>query len=410
MVRLLLLTIGVALAFVGHAAADDRLQLLGKHVVGYQGWYGCPNDGGGNRWSHWFTNRKGSGESDVVVDLWPDLRELSPSERCATNLKLPNGQPAEVFSSANPLTVRRHFNWMKLHEIDGVAMQRFVTELQDPVRAVRPTVVLRNVRKAAEEEQRVFFVMYDLTGASPDVFVNVIQEDWSRLEREDRLVDSPSYVRHLGKPVVGLWGVGFRHIQLSPHSIQKLISFFRTKEVTLLAGVPAYWRTLQADSSSSPEWREIYGQFDVLSPWTVGRFANSRDAGAFARTVMAEDILATRKSGQGYLPVIFPGFSWHNLKLGAAPLDQIPRQCGAFYSAQVAGAISAGAQMIYTAMFDELDEGTAIFKIVRRSTELPAGITMLAPDQSKGCDLSTDLYLRLAGDATRHLRHSVVKH
>jgi hypothetical protein len=34
-----------------------------------------------------------------------------------------------------------------------------------------------------------------------------------------------------------------------------------------------------------------------------------------------------------YLPVIFPGFSWHNMY--GAPLDSIPRLKGAFYQAQI---------------------------------------------------------------------------
>jgi hypothetical protein len=103
------------------------------------------------------------------------------------------------------------------------------------------------------------------------------------------------------------------------------------------------------------------------------------------------------------MPVVFPGFSWYNLKVGKAPLDQIPRLCGAFYNRQVAAALNAGANMLYTAMFDELDEGTAIMKIVRAPEDLPAHAQLLAPDAGQ-CDSGSDLYLRVAGQATTKLR------
>ena len=67
------------------------------------------------------------------------------------------------------------------------------------------------------------------------------------------------------------------------------------------------------------------------------------------------------------MPVIFPGFSWHNLK-ATLPLNQIPRNGGTFYWRQVYNAISAGCTMLYGAMFDEVDEGTAMFKMAPTPT------------------------------------------
>jgi len=62
-----------------------------------------------------------------------------------------------------------------------------------------------------------------------------------------------------------------------------------------------------------------------------------------------------------YPPVVFPGSSWHNMKPDF-PRDQIPRLQGRFLWTQYAQAKKAGAIMVYQAMFDEMDEGTAIFK------------------------------------------------
>jgi len=43
--------------------------------------------------------------------------------------------------------------------------------------------------------------------------------------------------------------------------------------------------------------------------------------------------------------------------------DAIPRMGGNFLWDQMVTMINAGAEMIYVAMFDEIDEGTAIFKV-----------------------------------------------
>ena len=175
-----------------------------------------------------------------------------------------------------------------------------------------------------------------------------------------------------------------------------------------MGGVPTYWRTLRLDSRTDLDWANIYRRFDILSPWMVGRIRTPADAVSFAREVTKGDIAATTAAGVDYMPTVFPGFSWYNLKQGRSPLNAIPRLCGTFYNIQVKSVLSAGAKMLFTAMFDEVDEGTAIFKIVRRPAELPVDANLLAPDQS-GCDPGSDLYLRLAGDATRHVRQAVSK-
>jgi hypothetical protein len=57
-----------------------------------------------------------------------------------------------------------------------------------------------------------------------------------------------------------------------------------------------------------------------------------------------------RREKTDFLPVLFPGFSWHNLKGGK--LDQIPRLKGEFLWSQVTAAKREGCDMIYVAMFD----------------------------------------------------------
>ena len=77
---------------------------------------------------------------------------------------------------------------------------------------------------------------------------------------------------------------------------------------------------------------------------------------------MKPDIEWCQRHKKDYLPVVFPGFSWHNMQPEVATLDEIPRLKGQFLWKQYRRGQKAGATMIYQAMFDEMDEGTAIFK------------------------------------------------
>lgn len=400
----------LVLALLGSSwpcAAQSHPSLRGKHVVGYQGWFGCPGDASGRGWFHWFRDGQSPSSSSLTIDLWPDMSEVSALERCRTGLPLPSGQEATLFSSTNAATVRRHFQWMRQYEIDGVAAIRFASQLSDAARNGWVTSVLRNVRSAAEAEGRGFFVMYDLSGQTAEKLLPALAADWTRLTKDEEILLSPSYMHHRGKPVVALWGLGLNRVKLDAASAQRLIDFFKAQGATVFGGVPAYWRTLERDSHSEPAWRAVYASLDVLSPWTVGRFRTPEEAAAFDKSVMAPDIAAARAAGQDYMPVIFPGFSWFNLQQGRNPLDQIPRLCGAFYRAQVKGALASGVDMLFTAMFDEVDEGTAIFKLEQDPQKLPAGARLLIPDLGSACSGGNDLYLKLAGEATRAVRKGV---
>ena len=85
-------------------------------------------------------------------------------------------------------------------------------------------------------------------------------------------------------------------------------------------------------------------------------------------------------------------------KLTPKPVNSIPRMGGQFYWDQITTALVSGAEMLYVAMFDEVNEGTAIFKI---SDNPPVS------DVAKfvGNDgLPSDHYLWLSGEAARMLR------
>ena len=392
------------------APAVDASTLERKLMFGYQGWFGCPDDGSPlGRWEHWFRDGKQAGAETLRVDMWPDVSELDPGERCATPLTLPDGRPAEVYSAYKLQTVDRHFRWMKEYELPGVFLQRFTARLDnDSVRTFRDTVA-RNVRTAAESHGRVFAVMYDISGHRPETLLEDVQRDWRYLVDTLRVTESSRYLQHAGRPVLALWGFGFTDRPASPAQAAALIRFFKDNpdpryRATLLGGIPAGGRTLSRDSVTDAQWASIYRAFDIVSPWTVGRFRDADGVDRFYDERVAPDLVETRHLGIGYMPVVFPGFSWHNLNRGAR-MNQIPRRGGRFFWRQVERALAAGSTMIYGAMFDEVDEGTAMFKLAATPRDAPIDAPSVTLD-ADGESLPGDWYLRLAREAQRRLTTS----
>jgi hypothetical protein len=392
---------------VAPAAAVDAATLDRKLMFGYQGWFGCPEDGSPlGAWEHWFRRRVPASATTVNVDMWPDVSELGPEERCATPLTLPDGRRAEVYSAYNPATVQRHFRWMEEYDLPGVFLQRFTGSLANPANLGFRDAVARNVRAAAESHGRVFAIMYDISGHPRESLTEGVKRDWKYMVDTLHVTESPRYLHHRGRPVLAIWGFGFADRPPALEQAVELIDFFKNSpdpryRVTLMGGVPARWRTLTKDSQRDQKWASVYRSFDVLSPWTVGRFRDARGIDRFYGNEVAADLVETRRLGIDYMPVVYPGFSWHNLK-GTAAVNAIPRRGGRFYWRQVARALRAGNTMIYGAMFDEVDESTAMFKIAASRRDAPGNPPMVTLD-ADGETLPSDWYLRLAREAQHRL-------
>lgn len=378
--------------------------LKGKVMCGYQGWFRTPDDGTGAGWHHYGGKKFEPGFCSI--DVWPDVRELPEADRTKTAFQHADGSTAEVYSSVKPSAVALHFKWMREYGIDGVFLQRFATTTRDERFRKPMDTVLESCRQAAKENGREWALMYDLTGLKPGQIESVIT-DWKRVHAQFRLMDgasNPTYLRHRGKPLVALWGLGFSDRAPMLDEWQKLISFLKNDPefggCSLMVGVPTYWRTLQRDAITDPELHNLISQADVVSPWTVGRYNSPKAATNYATKVVTEDIAWCRDHQLDYLPVAFPGFSWHNLSKGrnqSAPVNAIPRLGGQFLWSQFLQYQRAGAEMIYVAMFDEVDEGTAIFKI---RNDPPVGDSPFVAEP----DVPGDTYLWLTGMGTRLLR------
>lgn len=388
----------------------DASTMNRKLLMGYQGWFACPRDGSRvNGWVHWFREGKADPEH-ATVDFWPDTSELEPDELFPTDMTLPDGKPAMLYSAFNQKTVVRHFQWMQKNGLDGVMVQRFLSELSGPMFEFRNKVT-ENARAGAEKYGRVFTIMYDISGQRESSLVERLKKDWAYLVDTMKITESSRYLKHKGKPVLAIWGFGFEDRAGTPAQAREVIRWFKSEaeakyRVTLMGGVPTAWRTLGFDSQKDPAWADVYRSFDVISPWAVGRYGDEAGADGFRDAWIAPDLRETKARGIDYMPVIFPGFSWHNLKKDS-PLNPMPRRGGRFYWRQAYNAIDAKCTMLYGAMFDEVDEGTAMYKLAPTKAQLPQQGTYV-PLDIDGEAVPSDWYLRLAGEATKAL-HGTAK-
>lgn len=396
----LLLALGTSFAATGD---PDPSTLDKKVLLGYQGWFTCPGDGTG-RWTHW--SRGVPTPETLTVEMYPDMSEFDKDELCEVPGMTVAGQPAYLFSSRNAQTVNRHFRWMKEYGLDGVLVQRFVGEIRS--KRAGGDVVLRNIMAAALESGRTFAIEYDISGGNPATFAQILKDDWMYLVDELQLTSHPTYQHHNGKPVVSIWGMGLNDTGHPPADAQEakdLIAWFRWSapesryQVTYMGGTPSRWATLTADSRREEPWAEAYAMMEIVQPWNVGRYSDLAGVDRWKDAVITPDLERTATGGQVYMPVVFPGFSWQNLKRNDRP-NQIPRLRGDFLWRQAYNARIAGATMLKIAMFDEVDEATAIMKVVSRRDQAPEQGFWLALD-ADGADLPSDWYLRLAGEITR---------
>lgn len=391
------------LAGVLQAEGVDTSTLTGKVVCGYQGWFRCEGDGSNNGWHHYAAGGKFE-PGHAHIEMWPDVSELPQEDRFATPFKHADGRGAEVFSSVRASVAQLHFKWMREHGIDGAFLQRFAVSTRDKRFREPMDQVLAHCQAAAAAHGRGWTLMYDLSGIKEDG-IQLVIDDWKRLLTEKRLDRrSSSYFHHHGRPLVALWGLGFNDRAPMLEEWGRLIRFLRDDPAfggcAIMLGVPYYWRTLDHDSIPDPRLHEIIAGADIVSPWAVGRLATPQDAASRGEKILKPDVAWCAEHKVDYLPVAFPGFSWTNLSKSRgqeAKFNAIPRRGGEFLWSQALAARQAGAQMLYVAMFDELDEGTAIFKT---ENQPPVGESVFLAEP----ELKNDHYLWLTGMLGKLLR------
>tara|TARA_R110002050_G_scaffold172142_2_gene304418 strand:+ start:11623 stop:14175 length:2553 start_codon:yes stop_codon:yes gene_type:complete len=371
-------------------------EFKGKSIAGYQAWFTASDTNSG--WVHWSNNTRPEA-GNASFEIYPDVREydaeaLSPSAYA----DLGNGQPANLFSSA--AVIDTHFKWMQETGIDGVALQRFIGDSPYPI--INSTMAKPvKVKQAAEKYERIFYVCYDMSsGKDEDAWVESIKFDWVfNIEQSYALTSSPAYARVANKPVVQIWGPGFTSRVGNSAGTIELIEFLQSRGCYVIGGVPTHWRTESGDSK--PGFLDAYKTYDMVSPWTPGRYKGTTEADEFRNESIVPDKIFCDANNLDYLPVLFPGFAWSTWNNGAP--NHIPREAGNFLWRQAYNIKSSGIDQMYFAMFDEYDEATAIMKAATDWSMIPTDQYFLTLS-ADGIWVSSDFYLRVAGAATTMLK------
>ncbi len=365
--------------------------VVGKLVVGYQGWFSAKNDGSpSNSWNH------------QNIEIWPDTREYtntysgSPFSQNGGVTQPPftgnmgNGSPAVMFSSYDQSTVNTHFLWMQQNGIDCVALQRFGSELSNATLKAQRDGMAAKVRTAAEATGRKFYIMYDISGWTS--FQTQIKTDWTSYM--SALTLSSAYAMQNGKPVVCVWGPGFSSRPGNVSSWTDVLAWFKAQGCYVIVGAPGNFVSDAANQS-------VYKTANMIMPWEVGNNTNFSNF----QSQNANNLSYCTSFGIDYQADIYPGYAFFNSD-PTKPKNEIPRAHGDFMWSQFAAAKSASVKSVYISMFDEINEATAIFKCAEDATMSPAGNYFLTLD-ADGTHVSSDFYLRLTNNGQKMMKGTI---
>ncbi len=415
----------------------DHSTLNNKMLFGYQGWFttiqdGDPFSAANNTDLHWAQGGTGIMSSlNATVDMWPDTSAYPSNLLYQTALTLPSGATAQVYSAWDAGTVNLHFQWMEQYGLDGAVLQEFVQNYLDSSTQQQAVIdkVALNVKAAAEASGRVFAVELDCSACASTSVVQSVQTRWMHLVDSLQLTGSPAYLHHKGLPIVTLYGFGLVPIPnaASPQQAAEIINWFHAEappqyRATIVGQTCVGWRTLGQGCLTDPLWASVYQSYDVIQPWYVGAWADIPGADSNWKNVIKGDIDATRANGQGYMPTLWPATSVANLmriRGQSRPLNQIPRLGGQFWWHQLYNYLGSDPlhkiTMAYGAMFDEVNEGTAMYKLAPTVNDVPnqapVGFVYLnMPDSNSpsGYSLPGDWYLELASCGTKALHGEFV--
>jgi hypothetical protein len=390
LIGILILTVSFVNGQKKSSAVPKFPSYKGLVMCGYQGWHNTPTDGSERGWTH-----LGKGgvfkPGSCNIDFWPDISEYKKTYK--TDFKLADSSYAYVYSSRDQSTTDLHFKWMKKYGIDGVFMQRFVAEIKYEKGKNHFDKVLESAMAASKKYNRAICIMYDLSGMRPGD-EQILIKDLDELAEKYKIFspkDNPTYLYHNGKPLVTVWGVGFNDRRAyGLNEAEIIINSIKSKGYSIMLGVPTYWRELGNDTQKDIRLHDLIKKCDIIMPWFVGRY-DETSYHSF-KPLVSNDLQWCKSNNVDYAPLVFAGFSWRNM-IGPRT-TQIPRNKGSFMWKQIVGAMEAGSEMLFVAMFDEIDEGTAIYKCTNNP---PVGKSVFVTYEG----LPSDFYLKLVGEAAK---------
>jgi hypothetical protein len=408
------------------AEVVENTTIRGKVLAGYQAWFRCPGDDANMGWVHWFnpnTTEATAIPRNLHTDLFPDM----DAYRGIRRYPLPgftdrDGKQSYVYSGCDPAVVRLHFQWMRDYDIDGAVVQLWPTKFPgQPLANMYPSAmnIVRYVRDAAEKTGRVWAIQYDLAGAknSPQELFSLITDDWQKMV-DGGFVTGPRYLRNNGLPCVFIWDFiaetkhkdnlkhSVRHIDAA--QIKSFIDYFHKPgkyQAFLIGGGSWSWKKNFPD-----DWKECAKDFDAYIPWNVGNFKKNGSGDWDARTDWwPEDKTYFDATGAVWMPAIYPGFSWnHQKKITDAETSSTKsRRKGQFFWDQWYALKRLNVDTAFLAMFDEVDEGTAIYKCANNPPMFYNGKPLDILPFVTYEDMPSDWYLRLVRAGRQMLRGEI---
>ena len=391
-------------------AKVDSSTLEGRVMTGYQTWFRCPGDASDVGWYHWSRDSSELRPDTLTFELWPDVSYYPKSDLfAAPNFTHPDGSQAYLYSSDNPVIVRQHFELLRDYGIDGVWLQRFVVSLpgfREPAndlalkRIASHRRIIDYIRSSATETGRVWAISYDVAGAPTDRIYDVLVENWKQMV-DTGIVADDRYMKHEGKPVVQIWGFygNNDHNKMTAELANQLIDFFEQPgkyQATLVGGGSWDWR-----HNPDPEWQTYYKRFKVFCIWNIGHtaFMPKTQIRVAATHYWEADREAAKQNGTMWIPTVYPGFSWDNLKKRNPGETLICRRKGEFLWEQFVKLAEMNQTSVYVSMLDEFDEGTAILPI---SNAPPTQAHFVGGD-----GVRPDLYLKIVGEGAKMIRGEI---
>lgn len=370
---------------------------------GYQGWHFAPGDGRveSNNWVHWF-NKNMPDEDNIHGDMWPDLSEYDPNNLYETDLKYSNGDKVKVYSTHDYSTIDLHVKWMKDYGLKGFVVQRFSNAIDKSNNLEQGDKKILDVMTACEKYGVKFYVMHD-AGAGDANEVDRVTDDWKHLVDDLGILESPAYAYQDGKPVYGLWGIGVTGKRLwTPEQVHAILDTHQIGNTKynsyVVGGLSSSWY-----SNPLQEWYPVYDRLNMIMPWRP-LFYNPYSQTNISR--MHDEKAWCDTKGIDYQPSITPGGSAGNIGLleGNAnkKRNSFPRNGGYRLWKQAYEVCKMGSKFMYIAMFDEVDEGTAMYKQVETEAGLPVNCRQVSLDED-GYDLPSDWYLQLGNEIQKML-------
>ena len=382
-----------------HVEGEPYDTYEGLVMAGYQGWHAAKGDSspykryaasGNESWAHYschtnWPSRMQPGAIGNAFSFWPDCSEYEKKYEAET-FKMADGSPAYLYSSWDESTVLTHFRWMQEYGIDGAFAQRFIVYTDRDKNEVEYDMHWENLKhqmKASNEYGRAICVMYDLVGLNDGgKTVDTMFADLDKLEQtyhfKDRSLGQKYYLYHNGKPLVAVVSFAQMDMPYDMTECREVVERLQERGYSVMIGVPTYWRDGGVDSPYTYELTQMIRELhpDILMPWYTGRFDYKGTAHTYKASdratsfdVFKERIKADsqwcKDNGVLFAPNCWPGFDWSHQYPASLPYD---RYGGDFMWAQAYYEVAvAGVHSFYIGMYDEIDEGTAIFKMCRKS-------------------------------------------